>query len=332
MGLLVTGILLTYDCEKFVAQALRAALEQQCEPMQLIVSDDASTDATFAILRREIASYRGEHKVELRQRDVNSGSKSAHLNDVLRFASGEIITFFDGDDVSKPLRVRKVVEKFDDPVIHAVYSAYSLIDESGRHIGRGDVPFPRGALSSKEWFAPVGAYASGGALAIRRAVYASFGDIDPILHEDVVLPFRASLLGEVAYIEEELVRARRHQSLTQNYRDFANLDSYRVRHRFGVDQAHLKCNSRFADIAKAEQLFPERIDEFRDLRDIVRRSVIDAEASLGLVSGSLGARISALLRLVRSPNYRDKLTRDVFLALTPKNYLRYKRFKLRGLR
>jgi hypothetical protein len=300
--------------------------------MQVIVSDDASTDATLHILRSEIDNYHGAHQIELRVRQSNSGSKSAHLNDVLTLASGEIVVFFDGDDISAPDRVKKIVNKFEDAEIHAVYSAHSLINASGQTIGHGNAPHPSGSDSSKAWFAPISAYASGGTLAIRRNVFASFGVIEPVLHEDVVLPFRAGLLGEVAYLPEELVSARRHQSLTQNVDDFANLESYRLRHRLGIEAAGAKRDSRISDIAAAERLMPERANEFRPLREIVDRSVADAEASMGLVSPLFWRRIRALLSLMRSPIYRDKLSRDVFLALMPAIYLRYKRFVLRGVR
>ena len=329
--MLVTGILLTYNDEKFAFRALSSVLAQDYDRFEILVSDDASSDKTFQILREAIDAYSGPHEVRLVRQERNTGSKSAHLNSVMCETEGEVIVFFDGDDVSDPTRVRKLVEKFSNPIFQAVYSDYRLIDEAGQAIGGGGVAHPPTEVNTKTWFASVSAYASGGTLAIRRAVL-GFGALDPRINEDVVLPFRASLMGEVGYIDEVLVCARRHQSTTQNYADFSDLASYRKRHRLGVERADIKRLSRSADIAKAQQLQPDRFDELERLHNVVQRSVADAYTSEDLVHESLPRRLRALVSLRRSVIYRDSFFRDLFLALTPNTYLRYKRFRLRGLR
>ncbi len=187
--------------------------------MEILVSDDASGDDTCNILEREIARYRGPHQVCLRRRESNSGSKSAHLNEVLGHSTGEVIVSFDGDDVYHPTRVRRLVTEFArDSRLRAVYSDYDLIDETGNHIGPGKVPHPPAGCDQASWFARIDAYASGSTLAVRREVFEQFGPLDPEIHEDIVLPFRASLLGGVHFIDEPLVSARRRAgSLTADH-------------------------------------------------------------------------------------------------------------------
>ena len=132
----VSAVLLSYNCAEFIAEAVRSVLKQDCEPMEVVISDDASEDETVAILERELNSYHGPHRIDIRRRINNSGSKSAHLNDVLRRVSGEIIVSFDGDDISEISRVRSIVKVFRrNPTVQAVYSAYSLIDEAGGPLG-----------------------------------------------------------------------------------------------------------------------------------------------------------------------------------------------------
>jgi hypothetical protein len=80
-------------------------------------------------------------------------------------------------------------------------------------------------------------------LAIRRGVVEKFGGLAPDINEDIVLPFRASLLGDVVYLDENLVRARRHgASLTQSHDNFASLERYRQRVKLGVERAALTHN------------------------------------------------------------------------------------------
>jgi glycosyltransferase involved in cell wall biosynthesis len=314
----------------FIAEALGSVLAQDFEPLELIVSDDASSDETFAILQRELEAYRGPHRVELRRRSSTSGSKSAHLNAVFGQATGDILVSFDGDDVSEPSRVRKIVEVFRQrPEAHAVYSAYSLIDEQGRRLGPGKIPKPPAGIDRRSWFARVDSYAPGTTLAVRRTVIESFGPLDPGIHEDIVLPFRASLLGEVGYIDEELVKARRHPgSLTANLGRFDSIEAYRSRILQGIEQARRQADSRLSDLRAAAALMPDRVAELEEIREIVSASMSDAEASAGLVSPSLRERLRALLRLLRSGAYREDLAQNLCLTFIPNSYLRYKRHRL----
>ena len=56
----VTAILLSHNCEQVIGAALQSVLAQDCEPMEIIVSDDASTDATYAAI---VAEFRADDTV-----------------------------------------------------------------------------------------------------------------------------------------------------------------------------------------------------------------------------------------------------------------------------
>ncbi|MFU8858721.1 MAG: glycosyltransferase, partial [Deferrisomatales bacterium] len=291
----VTGILLCYNCEDFVADALRSALAQSCdEPIEILVSDDASTDATFPIVRDVLSGYDGPHRTRLLRRGTNSGSKSAHLNDVFPRARGDILVSFDGDDVSESGRVRKIIDRFQaDPSLHGVYSSYSVIDPQGRPRGTARVPHPPAGRSARQWFARVDAYAAGTTLAVRREVVERFPPLDPDIHEDIVLPFRASLLGGVAYLPEPLVRARRHAaSLTADLEQFASLDAYRERMRLGIARARRNVASRLEDLATARRLLPGREKEWEGLEGIVHASAAEAQWTEALTSPRLSVRLA----------------------------------------
>lgn len=323
----VSGILLCYNCEDFIGEALRSALDQDCLPMQLIVSDDASTDGTVDIVQSMLTAYRGPHKTVFYQRPTNSGSKSAHLNSIFPKATGEFIISFDGDDISETCRVSRLMDAFmNNPDACAVYSSFSLIDDTGQPRGTGNVPHPRKGERANTWFARVDSYAAGTTLAIRRDVVEKFGALDPEINEDIVLPFRASLLGNVVYIEEDLVKARRRNtSLTADPGRFESMERYRERFELGIERARQHCTSRFADLEKAEALMPERHMELQALKTIVLKSITTAESSAGLVSPSPVTRLKALLHLWKTGAYPEERHRQVFLALAPGLYLRYKR-------
>jgi glycosyltransferase involved in cell wall biosynthesis len=327
----VSAILLCYNCEAFIAEAVRSVFAQDYgEPIEILISDDASTDDTFDRVRREVAHYRGPHRVRLNRQSTNSGSKSAHLNDVFPLASGDVLISFDGDDISENSRVRKIVNKFSaDPRVQAVYSSFSLIDRFGRARGGVAVPHPPASVNTSAWFARVDAYAAGTTLAIRRAVVEKFARLKPEINEDIVLPFRASLLGEVAFIAEPLVRARRHAaSLTADLDQFTSMKAYRARMHLGIERARRNVQSRLADIQAAEAMQPSRTADFTALRSIVHDSLAKAEMTAPLMGPSLAGRLSALFQLVRSAAYQEELVQHTCIALAPETYLRYKRFAL----
>ena len=326
----VSAILLSYDCAPFIAETLSSVLAQDAVPMEILVSDDASTDNTYAILERGIAAYHGPHQVRLHQRETNSGSKSAHLNDALSHSTGEIIVSFDGDDIYQPTRVRRLVAEFArDPSVRAVYSSYDLIDETGKRIGPGKVPHPPADSDAASWFARVDAYASGSTLAVRREVFEQFGPLDPGIHEDILLPFRASLFGQVYFIDEPLVSARRHAgSLTADHDRYASLEAYRRRMRHGIEKARRHLESRRVDLRTAANLAPERQREFDALRAVAEASMTDAELTANLVAPRFPTRMGALREVLRSGAYSDDRLQHTCLALIPDLFLAYKRRQL----
>ena len=67
----VTAVLLSYDCESWIGAALDGVLAQDYPgPLEIVVSDDASRDASFEIVRARAGQYRGRHHVVLKRRTV----------------------------------------------------------------------------------------------------------------------------------------------------------------------------------------------------------------------------------------------------------------------
>jgi glycosyltransferase involved in cell wall biosynthesis len=327
----VSVILLCYNSEAFVRDAIESAFAQDYSgSLEILISDDASRDGTFEVVRKVVSEYTGPHTVRVLRRDANSGSKSAHLNQVFLEASGEILISFDDDDVSRPDRVRKIVSEFANEDVQAVYSSFSLIDEDGSPRGAGTVPHPAPNEDTSRWFARVDAFAAGTTLAVRRRVVEIFGSLEPDVHEDITLPFRASLLGAVVFIPEALVMVRRRTaSLTSDLGRFRSLADYRERMLAGIEQAHRNLESRRSDLDIALDLRPKRSVELRRLRSIAEDTFVVAEYTAKLLSPSFFERVAALLHLIRLGAYREELAQHAFIALLPRTYLRYKRRSLR---
>src|SRR5687768_3609370 len=93
-------ILLSYNQQDCVQAAVQAALNQVCKPLDILISDDCSTDQTFSRIEEVVAGYRGPHTVNVQKTERNLGI-CGHLNRCIQQTSGDPIIGAAGDDVSR---------------------------------------------------------------------------------------------------------------------------------------------------------------------------------------------------------------------------------------
>ncbi|MDP6474553.1 MAG: glycosyltransferase [Alphaproteobacteria bacterium] len=96
----VSFLLPAYNQEAFVRDAVRSVLAQDYEPLEIILSDDCSSDRTFEIIENEASAYKGPHSVVLNRNEMNLGIE--HINKLQQLASGTILVTGHGDDLSMP--------------------------------------------------------------------------------------------------------------------------------------------------------------------------------------------------------------------------------------
>lgn len=98
----ISVIIPTYNRAPQVPAAVRSALEQRCQPCEVIVVDDGSTDATVDAL--------GPFTDWIRYIKTENRGVSAARNRGIREATGEWIAFLDSDDTWHPDKLRKQME------------------------------------------------------------------------------------------------------------------------------------------------------------------------------------------------------------------------------
>jgi glycosyltransferase involved in cell wall biosynthesis len=129
----VTLILFSYNQAEFVSQAAISCFNQDyAGPLEILLSDDFSTDDTFYILKNLTQEYGGPHLVRLRQNSFNQGI-GEHYNTAIAEADGDLIFTAAGDDISLPFRVRLVVDAWLANGCRAdlISSNLQQIDEQG---------------------------------------------------------------------------------------------------------------------------------------------------------------------------------------------------------
>jgi glycosyltransferase involved in cell wall biosynthesis len=122
----------------FVGEAVESVLGQTLGDLELLVVDDASSDATPDVLARFT-----DRRLTVLRNDALLGL-AASLNRGLDAAQGRYVARLDADDVALPERLERQVERLHaGPAAAAVGSAVTDVDEQGRR-GRTHV-MPQGA-------------------------------------------------------------------------------------------------------------------------------------------------------------------------------------------
>lgn len=206
----ITLLVFAFNQSALVEAAVRSCLAQDSEPLEIVLSDDASTDGTFAVLQRLAAAYVGPHHVRVRRNAVNLGV-GAHYNAAVADCGGQLIVTAAGDDVSLPHRVRTLVAAWDDSGQRADLLASHLIDMDvqGNDVGVLRVDNLAAWRSPDEWMHKRPRVV-GASHAFTRRLFDRFGPIRADLpYEDQVMALRASCMGGGITLDEPLVRYRR---------------------------------------------------------------------------------------------------------------------------
>lgn len=218
---LVTFFVMTYNQERYIREAVEGAFLQTYSPLEIILSDDCSSDHTFRIMQELAGTYRGPHTVIINQNQKNLGI-GGHVNRIMELAHGELIVAAAGDDVSLKERTQVLTRGWlaaGKP--SGISSGIIPVDMQGRPLGstphwlleQGRVlkTLPRGDLATVSLMRDQCFILSGCAGAWAKDNWDYFGELnEDVVCEDEVLSFRGCLRGGLYFIEQPLVRYRKH--------------------------------------------------------------------------------------------------------------------------
>lgn len=228
---LVTLALMAYNQEQMIEGAVGGALAQTYSPLEILISDDCSTDRAFECAAAAVDDYEGPHQLRLNRNPHNLGL-IGHVNALFEMARGEIVVLAAGDDVSLPERVVRIVEAFRcDSAVMMVHSDVVKLNRDGHELGVWQPPIAGKADDLLAIAIGFGIHI-GATGAYRRAVFERFGPlVEREAYEDLVLGFRARLLGKLAYIESPLVRYRIDTGLSRKQKPLERADRTKNRIR-----------------------------------------------------------------------------------------------------
>lgn len=206
---LATFALFAYNQEAFVREAVRAAFAQTYRPLEIILSDDTSSDRTFAIMEEEAHACPADVRLILNRNERNLGIGN-HINKVIGMSGGEILVLAAGDDMSLPHRTQVSVDALlaDDRQRQALHGTVTNVDASGKTLHDRWNPH-RAIVDSPEAVLANDAYLTGSSVAVRRSMYVDFPKLNPdVVNEDKVTAFRCAFFGGAIYIDQPVTKYR----------------------------------------------------------------------------------------------------------------------------
>ena len=226
---LLTLMVCGYNQEKFIREAVEAAFAQTYSPLQIILSDDSSTDRTFEIMRELADAYLGQHQVVLNRNATNVGL-AAHFNRMVQLAHGQLLVGAAGDDISFPNRVETIYQAWEKSGRKAIgiQSGFVTIDEDGT-LANGSVDcaiteklhFSEEKPGLENYVRTLKPGILGASFAVSASVFSTFGPLPvTLIHEDSVIGLRVLCMGSLVFINTPLVKRRIHRNnLYSRHRD-----------------------------------------------------------------------------------------------------------------
>jgi glycosyltransferase involved in cell wall biosynthesis len=207
-------VLLTFNQEQFVQDALESLLNQDYEELEIVISDDCSKDGTWEQIQTTLEGYKGPKKVIAIRNQANLGIVDNYAS-AFKKTSGDLIFMAAGDDISLPNRCslsiqfwRNCEKEYDLVAADAIDMSYT-----GEHLKIKEIERLED-WTTQRWFECKPFFFGASFMVTRRLLnLAPLNNQFP--YEDQCLVFRSLLMGGAVRLPKPLVCYRR-GGLTQS--------------------------------------------------------------------------------------------------------------------
>lgn len=202
---LVSVVLCTYNGDQFIAEQITSILNQTYTEIELIISDDASTDGTREILKcfENIPNIR----VFLQEKNIGLIKNFAF---VASMAKGRFIAFSDQDDVWLQHKIESLVNAIGTSPL--VYSDSLLVDHACKSLNKklSDLRIMYSGNDSRSYILYSCVWGHG--MLITKELFQQASPMNEEVNHDIWLTFQAFLHGGIRYHNEVLTKYRQHNS------------------------------------------------------------------------------------------------------------------------
>ncbi|MEH1854450.1 MAG: CHAT domain-containing protein [Nostoc sp.] len=204
MSPLISIVIVNYNRESYLQEAIASVLKQTWQDFELLIWDDGSTDRSVAIAHRYAQQDGRVRVVQAHHQGVAAACKAA-----ISQTSGNYVGIVDSDDILTPTALAQTATVLNQhPETGFVYTDYLNIDRDGKVIGYGDrcdIPYsPEGLLVNFMTFH---------FRLMRRSVYDRVGGVNASFSGsayDYELCLRLSEITQVRQIKQPLYLYRNH--------------------------------------------------------------------------------------------------------------------------
>ncbi len=212
MNPLVSVIIPTYNCSRYICAAVDSVLAQTYKNKEVIVVDDGSTDDTKEVLQR--------YGSEIRYHFQSNSGPSAARNTGIKLATGDMISFLDADDVWLPKKLELQVNLMNQHGdVGLVACSANMTDASGENVTESLIfknYSNRQALLHD--MMSMSLLLGTPNVLIKRECFDKVGLFDESLYgaEDWKMWMNIAKNYDIKFIEEPLVRVRNHANRISN--------------------------------------------------------------------------------------------------------------------
>lgn len=202
---LVSVAAATYNGERFLRAQLDSIYAQTYPNIEVVVSDDHSSDETVAILD----DYRRARGLIYRVNETNLGYPK-NFEKAARMCSGAYIAFSDQDDIFLPHKIETLMREIQEYSL--IYSDAAIIDAAGTVIAPSymryvNLPMLTGKPFKELVFRP---FIRGFQILFTRDLLGAAPPMpDRVTHDDWIT-ILAAKRGGIKYLDEPLVHYRQH--------------------------------------------------------------------------------------------------------------------------
>ena len=305
----VSVALCTHNGEAFVGEQLRSIFSQTLKPAEIVVSDDASTDDTLAVVERVVDETRGSGVRTRVIRNATPLGVVANFEQAMLATEGELVALSDQDDVWRPDRLALVVARFEaDPDLLLLHSDARLVDGGGTPLQHS--LFEALEVTDTERSEIHGGHAfralmrrnlvTGATAVVRRTLVDRAAPFPSPWVHDEWLAVVAAAVGRVDFVEESLVDYRQHGA--------NQIGASKLGLRGKVGRLVEPRGDRNDYLLERATVLERRLDALGDdvapeIRAVVREKVAHQRARAALSDRRL-ARLRAVLREARTGRYQ----------------------------
>lgn len=202
----------TYNCSCYLPEALNSVLIQAPEPaqMQIVVCDDASTDADVGQIVKSLAGNR----IEFFRQPENVGSLR-NFETCINRSSGQLIHLLHGDDKVRPGFYEKMEKLFlEYPDMGMAFCRFYSLDQYNSTAYMSELEMQDAGILSN-WLERIASRQriQTPSVVVRRSVYERLGSFYGVHYgEDWEMWIRIAAHYKVGYIPEALADYRKHDT------------------------------------------------------------------------------------------------------------------------